>query len=200
MAPILPGISDRPEQLAAVVRAARAAGATGIWANLLNLRPGTREHSSKPRPRLARAARAVRAALCERACLSARRRPCRCAAVAELAREPGSGTGGRLRLGRSPSPSARARPSHFAGYDSPDAQRDHLPDRRRPRGRPRRAAPLALPLAPHPRDRRGRRRRERGRARGAAQAERRDHGRPHARAWTGSRRRRADREGPRRRS
>jgi DNA repair photolyase len=44
MAPILPGISDRPEQLAEVVRAAREAGACGIWANLLFLRPGTREH------------------------------------------------------------------------------------------------------------------------------------------------------------
>jgi DNA repair photolyase len=44
MAPILPGISDRPEQLEAVVRAARAAGACGVWANVLNLRPGTREH------------------------------------------------------------------------------------------------------------------------------------------------------------
>jgi DNA repair photolyase len=44
MAPILPGISDRPEQLREVVTAARAAGATGIWTNLLNLRPGTREH------------------------------------------------------------------------------------------------------------------------------------------------------------
>jgi DNA repair photolyase len=44
MAPILPGISDRPEQLAAVVRAAREAGATGIWASLLYLKPGTREH------------------------------------------------------------------------------------------------------------------------------------------------------------
>ena len=44
MAPILPGISDRPEQLAAVVRAAREAGACGIWANLLYLQPGTREH------------------------------------------------------------------------------------------------------------------------------------------------------------
>jgi DNA repair photolyase len=44
MAPILPGLSDRPEQLAAVVRAAREAGATGIWANVLFLRPGTREH------------------------------------------------------------------------------------------------------------------------------------------------------------
>jgi len=44
MAPILPGLSDRPELLADVVRAARDAGATSIWANLLNLRPGTREH------------------------------------------------------------------------------------------------------------------------------------------------------------
>jgi DNA repair photolyase len=44
MAPILPGLSDAPEQLAAVVRAAREAGATGVWANVLFLRPGTREH------------------------------------------------------------------------------------------------------------------------------------------------------------
>jgi DNA repair photolyase len=44
MAPILPGISDRPEQLAEVVRAAREAGACGVWANVLFLRPGTREH------------------------------------------------------------------------------------------------------------------------------------------------------------
>jgi DNA repair photolyase len=44
MAPILPGLSDRPELLADVVRAARDAGATGIWTGLLNLRPGTREH------------------------------------------------------------------------------------------------------------------------------------------------------------
>jgi DNA repair photolyase len=44
MAPILPGISDRPEQLAEVVRAARDAGACGVWANLLFLRAGTREH------------------------------------------------------------------------------------------------------------------------------------------------------------
>ena len=44
MAPILPGLSDRPDLIAEVVREARAAGATGIWANLLYLRPGTREH------------------------------------------------------------------------------------------------------------------------------------------------------------
>jgi DNA repair photolyase len=44
MAPILPGLSDRPEQLEEVVKAAREAGARGIWANLLYLKPGTREH------------------------------------------------------------------------------------------------------------------------------------------------------------
>jgi len=44
MAPILPGLSDRPELLTAVVRAAREAGATHLWAAPLNLRPGTREH------------------------------------------------------------------------------------------------------------------------------------------------------------
>ena len=44
MAPILPGLSDRPEQLEAVVRAARQAGATAVWANVLFLVPGAGEH------------------------------------------------------------------------------------------------------------------------------------------------------------
>jgi DNA repair photolyase len=44
MAPILPGISDRPAQLREVVRAAREAGACAVWTNLLFLRAGTREH------------------------------------------------------------------------------------------------------------------------------------------------------------
>src|SRR5215831_558402 len=44
MAPLLPGLSDRPELMAEVVRAARAAGATHLWAASVNLRPGTREH------------------------------------------------------------------------------------------------------------------------------------------------------------
>jgi DNA repair photolyase len=44
MAPILPGISDKPELMEQVVREARKAGACGVWANLLYLRPGTREH------------------------------------------------------------------------------------------------------------------------------------------------------------
>jgi DNA repair photolyase len=44
MAPLLPGLSDQPSSLERVVRAAREAGACGIWANLLYLKPGTREH------------------------------------------------------------------------------------------------------------------------------------------------------------
>ena len=44
IAPILPGLSDDPALLAETVREARAAGATGMWANVVNLRPGTREH------------------------------------------------------------------------------------------------------------------------------------------------------------
>ena len=44
MAPILPGLTDRPEQLEAVVKAARAAGATGLWAGMLHLKDGTRQH------------------------------------------------------------------------------------------------------------------------------------------------------------
>ena len=44
MAPILPGLSDRPDRLEAVVKAARAAGATGLWAGMLHLKVGTREH------------------------------------------------------------------------------------------------------------------------------------------------------------
>jgi len=44
LAPLLPGLSDGPDLLADVVREARAAGASGVWANVLYLRPGTREH------------------------------------------------------------------------------------------------------------------------------------------------------------
>ena len=44
LAPVLPGLTDAPAELAAVLRAAREAGATHAWSNILNLRPGTREH------------------------------------------------------------------------------------------------------------------------------------------------------------
>ena len=44
IAPVLPGLTDTPERLEAVARAARDAGATGLWCNVLFLRPGTREH------------------------------------------------------------------------------------------------------------------------------------------------------------
>jgi DNA repair photolyase len=44
LAPVLPGLSDRPELLEQVVAAAREAGATFLWLELLNLKPGSREH------------------------------------------------------------------------------------------------------------------------------------------------------------
>jgi DNA repair photolyase len=43
MAPILPGISDSPEQLRATVEAAAAAGATHVTPIVLHLRPGVKE-------------------------------------------------------------------------------------------------------------------------------------------------------------
>ena len=44
MAPILPGLSDDPAKRTEVVKAARDAGATAVWTNVLYLKPGTREH------------------------------------------------------------------------------------------------------------------------------------------------------------
>jgi DNA repair photolyase len=44
MAPVLPGLSDSPRQLEATVAAAAAAGACFIWANIVYLKPGTKEH------------------------------------------------------------------------------------------------------------------------------------------------------------
>ncbi len=44
LAPVLPGLTDAPRDLAAVLAAARQAGATHAWSNVLNLRAGTREH------------------------------------------------------------------------------------------------------------------------------------------------------------
>ncbi len=44
VAPVLPGLSDRPDQLEAVVKACVEAGAVSITPLLLHLRPGVREH------------------------------------------------------------------------------------------------------------------------------------------------------------
>ena len=44
IAPVLPGITDRPDRLADIVRAARDAGATHLWSSVLHLQAGTREH------------------------------------------------------------------------------------------------------------------------------------------------------------
>ncbi len=105
MAPILPGISDRPEQLAEVVRAAREAGACGIWANVLFLRPGTREHFLESLARdwpeeLDRYEKLYR----KRAYLPAEEtKPVR-AAVGELAREQGIRDRRAVRLAPQPEP------------------------------------------------------------------------------------------------
>jgi DNA repair photolyase len=44
IAPVIPGVTDTPEVLEEVVRAAREAGATRVWSRGLYLAPGTREH------------------------------------------------------------------------------------------------------------------------------------------------------------
>jgi DNA repair photolyase len=44
MAPVLPGLSDSPRQLEATVAAAADAGACFLWANIVYLKPGTKEH------------------------------------------------------------------------------------------------------------------------------------------------------------
>jgi DNA repair photolyase len=44
MAPVLPGLSDSPQQLEATVAAAAEAGACFVWANIVYLKPGTKEH------------------------------------------------------------------------------------------------------------------------------------------------------------
>ncbi|MFI5370769.1 MAG: radical SAM protein [Candidatus Eisenbacteria bacterium] len=44
IAPLLPGISDRPDQLETLVRAAREAGATHVWAGMVHLKSAARDH------------------------------------------------------------------------------------------------------------------------------------------------------------
>jgi DNA repair photolyase len=44
IAPVLPGLTDDPEKMRAIVVAARDAGATHLWCSTLYLTPGLREH------------------------------------------------------------------------------------------------------------------------------------------------------------
>jgi DNA repair photolyase len=44
LAPIIPGITDAPEQIESVIRAAAEHGATDAWAGALRLAPGVKEH------------------------------------------------------------------------------------------------------------------------------------------------------------
>jgi DNA repair photolyase len=105
MAPLLPGISDRPKLMEQVVREAREAGACGVWANLLYLRPGTREHFltalAEDYPEQLPAYERLYAG---RAYLrSAETKPVR-AQVAELARKHGIRDRRRTRLSPAPEP------------------------------------------------------------------------------------------------
>ena len=43
VAPIIPGLTDRPDQLRALVQAAADHGATGVWPGVLRLAPGVKE-------------------------------------------------------------------------------------------------------------------------------------------------------------
>ena len=173
-------------RLERVVVAAREAGACGIWANLLYLKPGTREHflaaSQRDWPELLPEYERLYATVAR---TSLRRTPSRRGRASSSRSSRGStGSGDR------PAPSGAARLGDAAHDNSSllsdqlgcavHGRRDHDADRRRPRGRPRRAAAVALARAAHPRDRRGRRRRLGGRARRAAQARRDHHGRSDA--------------------
>lgn len=89
MAPILPGISDSPEQLRAVVRAAADAGASHLTPITLHLRPGVKEEflpwleeaypelvaGYRRRYRGSNAPKAVREAIAERVRTEKRRHP-----------------------------------------------------------------------------------------------------------------------------
>ena len=105
IAPILPGLSDAPEQLHAVVRAARAAGARTTWASVVHLRPGVREHFLEALARdwpeeLERYAELYR----RRAYLGAEEtKPVR-SAVAALAKEHGIRDRRKVRLAPPPEP------------------------------------------------------------------------------------------------
>ena len=185
------GPSSSPRSCAPLARRARR----GVWANLLYLKP--RNARALPRePRRAtgpRSCRGTSGSTRGRAYLrerrdeaDPRRRSPSSRASTASATAGASGSSRPSRAGTARAHGVGLRPGTYdppALSDQPPerTERDHVPDRRRPRGRPRRTAPLAFARAAHPRRRRGGRRQRRGRARRAPQAQRRDHGRPHAR-------------------
>ena len=123
-----------PEQLAEVVKAVRAAGATSVWANLLYLRPGTKEHFLEALAQdWPEELAAVRAALCARR-LSP---PLRDRAGAQPSPRSRSGA----RCPRPPHDEARAAAGARSALAArlradmrhtlpANARRDHVPDRR----------------------------------------------------------------------
>ncbi len=180
MAPLLPGLSDRPDQIRRVVEAARAAGACGIWANLLYLKPGTKEHFMDAWPATGRSSSPTTSSSTTAARISRRPTPSRPAPRSAGWRErTGFATGARSRCGRRRGPSSC--PSCPPRRMRAHGRRDHGVDRRRPRGRTRRTAAFPLQGAAHSRHRRSGRRRLGGHARGPSQTRCRDHGRADAR-------------------
>ena len=175
MAPILPGISDRP----GAARRGRPRRARGRRLRDLGERappagPGTREHFLEslardwpellPEYERLYGARAYlpSADASAGAGRRARARPrARHPRPAARAARAAAVAGAARRCSRSEHRRRRRRSAHTIAAHS--AGRDHDADRRRPRGRPRGPPALALARAAHPRRRRGRRRRERGR-------------------------------------
>ena len=190
IAPILPGLSDAPEQLEAVV-ACRAGSRRPD--DLGERRPPpawVREHFLEALARDWPEEVERYEALFAIACVPARvgRRPPMTDPSGEARAPPTPRTLDRRADPAAEPPTARLRGlghekerCRVHAVESRRGRRDHLPHRRRSRGRPRRAPPRAVPLAADPRDRRGSGRRVGGRAHGAPAARRRDHGSADAR-------------------
>ena len=161
----------------------------GIWANVLYLRPGTREHFLEALARDWPELLAARTSGCTR---GARYLP---ATETEPVRAPCARSPARAGAPRRPTlrpePEPEQLDARLVGTVCGDRRiesrarridrrggerRDHRPDRGRPRGRARGPAPGAAPLAAHPRRRRGARRRDGRRPRRAPPARRRHHG------------------------
>ena len=195
MAPILPGLSDRPEQPWRSC-AARAAGARRPGRACSTFGPargstssrrfpvtGRRKCRLRAKPRLAPTFRRASSPIRETVREATRGAPLRHA-------WPRRSGGRRPILPAAARPSASGEEPRAAPQNRPRGRRDHRLHRGRPRGRARGPSARALALAEDPRHRRGRRRRLRGRADRAAAARCRDHGPAHARHGRGSRRRR----------
>ena len=181
VAPILPGLSDAPEQLAETVAAAREAGAHHIWANVLNLRPGTREHFLECLARDWPEERARYEELYGDRSYLPRETDRGRDAIGRRARPRAREQRGRPPLRPRPDPDA-ADPRLTAAVESPSCRKPpRSPSCSRTITRScARACGWRSCARPHQRRRRGSRRRDGRRARRAAPSRRDHHGPPHA--------------------